>query len=363
MSVVDEIYQIFVEYYGEDNVDKQINSIDNSIKLDGERYNNCSIGDTIILVHWPTVTVTNEYGGHVDIWDLYSATVLSPEGKLKSNPFFNRSTYDSKQWLSDFLHSHVAGIHKTNLSLFVHSCLGTGPIRETIAKLQESQYTDMDIWRLYCWELDKYVRVESLIGGPYRKLQNIGIDNSGREVIMNAFLIAPTFPDLDGSRNKESIISLFKQFITKVLKDDILKFAYFEGTYKIASTYKDTVLTLSNAFIDMYNSSPALRKSVPKTELFGYNYIIETNIVDGTIYIKQNNTDVPIEGVLNTFMFRFKDKDVTLQIKGANQKYNVNKVFILNTYIIDFIIFTLLKYVNLFYGKSSDTINKKVRVI
>ena len=363
MSVVDEIYQIFVEYYGEDNVDKQINSIDNPIKLDGDRYNNCSIGDTIILVHWPTVTVTNEYGGHVDIWDLYSATVLSPEGKLRTNPFFNRSTYDSKQWLSDYLHSHVASIHKTDLSLFAHSCLGSGPIRATIEKLTEYLYTDMDIWRLYCWELDKYVRVESLIGGPYRKLQNIGINNSGRDVIMNEFLINPTFPDFDDPQNKELIISMFKQFITKVLKDNILRFAYFEGTYSIASTYKDTVLTLSNAFIDMYNSSPALRKSVPKTDLFGYTYIVETNIVDGNIYIKQGNNDVPIEGVLNTFMFRFKDKDVTLQIKGVTQKYDVSKVFILNTYIIDFIIFTLLKYVNLFYGKSSDTIDKKVRVI
>ena len=101
ISIIDNIYQQFIDYYGEDKVDLQTYT-PGTHHIDS--YTNISRGDKLIFVHWPTVTVTNEYDESIDIWDLYSITVVTPSGHLKGVPYFNRSTYDYIQWQSDYAH-------------------------------------------------------------------------------------------------------------------------------------------------------------------------------------------------------------------------------------------------------------------
>ena len=80
MAIVDEIYQQFIDYFGEDRVDLQRYS-PNTIKVDSYHSSNCSATDYIIVVHWPVVTVANEFDNTIDIWDLYSATIIATNGK------------------------------------------------------------------------------------------------------------------------------------------------------------------------------------------------------------------------------------------------------------------------------------------
>jgi hypothetical protein len=101
--LINDIYQQFIDYFGEDKVDLQkYNS--RAFKFAHDYSREVHTGDNVILVHWPTVTVTNEYDESVEIWDLYAATVISPSGVLVRGPIFNRSTYDNIQWQSDYAH-------------------------------------------------------------------------------------------------------------------------------------------------------------------------------------------------------------------------------------------------------------------
>ena len=102
-SIVNDIYQQFIDYFGEDRVDLQTYN-PRTFKLTSGYSCDCHNGDKIILVHWPELTVTNEYDESVVIWDLYAATVITPLGFLVGHPFFNRSTYDNIQWQSDYAH-------------------------------------------------------------------------------------------------------------------------------------------------------------------------------------------------------------------------------------------------------------------
>lgn len=358
MPRVDEVYQVFIDYFGEDRVDKQEYPSE-SIHL--EYTYNIHSGDSIILVHWPTVTVSNEYDGHIDIWDLYSATIVTPEGKMKEYPYFIRSTYDRAQWESSYIHSHIQSLNKSQLNKFKGSCLGSGPINATIGKLRTFPF-DSDIWRLYCWELDKYVAVESLNGGPYMRLQNVGVRNNATTG-SSSFYLQPKCP-----YDRVGINLCIRMLIEALLKNQTLKFAYSNGTFNIASPYVDAVLQISNTFIELYNelcrSKSHILEIVKKEELFDVGFIARMRIFNNVIYSnKSNSYNPPIEAAIGSSLFTFKGEEVKLKLKDFNQDYEANDVYLLDLNLVNYIITTLLKYINLCYGKPTNTINKEVRIV
>ena len=124
-----------------------------------------------ILIYFPTVTVTNEYDKSVEIQKLFAKVEIDVKGLLKSGITFNRGEYPLSQLLNKYMHSHIQDIEYSNLNRFKDSCLGSGPIRDTISTL----CVDYDPlrWQLFALELSKYVQVESIAGTPYKRLENI----------------------------------------------------------------------------------------------------------------------------------------------------------------------------------------------
>jgi type IV pilus assembly protein PilC len=59
MREIDAIYQVFKDYYGEDRTD---------LKLNNDTYE--------IYIHWPSVTITNEFDESTDINNLYAKEQL-----------------------------------------------------------------------------------------------------------------------------------------------------------------------------------------------------------------------------------------------------------------------------------------------
>lgn len=358
-TIIDNIYQQFKDYFGEDKVDLKHYSSD--IKLSHTWSYTPSVSDYVILVHWPVVTVTNEYDAHIDIWDLYSLTLITHDGKLCLPPQFIRTTYDRLQWNGDYMHSHISSIGKADLTRFHSSCLGSGPINKTIEKLKgnvariPNAYEDMDIWSLYCWELDKYVAVESIQGVPYKKMQHLG-EYTQEGIHYSAICLQPF------TSYSEDYLILLRRFVRHLIKSKVLKFAYFNGKYTLALNYVNTVLTLSNLFIDYYNSNKDIRDIYPKTDLFDKKFISQMYIKGGVVYPKDSSS-VPIDAVIGTTMLTFKRKKIELQLRDFHQKYDSSEVCLLNPILIDYIISLLLKYVNLKYGKTSNSTNKKCRVI
>ena len=192
-SIVNNIYQQFIDYFGEENVDIQ-NYRD--IRIDSYAACNCDSSDKIILVHWKDVTVTNEYDDSVDIWDLYSATIIATNGKLRNNPLFNRSTYDNIQWISDYAHSHLSGINKSDIRKFRTSCLGSGPIDATIRKIFK-HYLEVDKLNAMGYERLKATSGEDLVAymtslDKFKELVNIEDENIQRQ-IPEVFMIIKTY--------------------------------------------------------------------------------------------------------------------------------------------------------------------------
>lgn len=140
-----KVCNLFKEYFGEDKVDIQNDKI---------------------IVWWPEVIVSNEYNKSCVIKDLYALVRICNDGTLSGSFRLNRSSYSYDQWKTKYCHSHVQRIYRSedNLTYWREPCLGSGPIRQTISSLQLD--FDEDVWRLFIFELDQYVRHESIEGVP-----------------------------------------------------------------------------------------------------------------------------------------------------------------------------------------------------
>lgn len=361
MNIINDIYQQFKDYFGEEKVDLQDFNSDSTILLPTESHietGTCKI----ILVHWPEVVISNEYDEHITIWNLYAAVVIRNNGMLATAPMFNRSTYDAAQWQSDYMHSHISTINKSHPQYFHYSCLGSGPIRGTIIRLEDNDYTDMDIWNLFCWELDKYVHVESLNGIPYHKMRTVGNTENSSSEYRNDYILIPSFSSaFYRSYNNDEVLYLVKATIKTLIENNVLKFTYVQGSYTLATDYITTILNISNAFIELYNKDRLLRSQYPKCDLFEFEFL-DTVIISGNSITSKSQNNIPIEIAAGITLFSFKGTPVTLKALGVSQDYSANDVNVINLRIIDYIIYLILKYVNAKYGKQSDTSNKKTRI-
>ena len=213
---INEIFQIFKDCYGEDKVDIQLNiplercisllydMLLSDFTLNSEHFislRNCTkdeIKDLItkykkdkdtciekfvavkcisvyIIIYFPKITVTNEFNESIDIEEVYIRVPVDCSGKLISSFEIIRTKYSYDQYASGYMHSHAySGISKTS-SDWRSMCLGSGPLVTTTHTLKNSY--DLDIWRLFCIELDEYLKVESVAGVPYIRMNRVGNNN------------------------------------------------------------------------------------------------------------------------------------------------------------------------------------------
>lgn len=356
--LINDIYQQFIDYFGEDKVDLQ-KYTSRAFKFAPDYSREVHTGDNVILVHWPTVTVTNEYDESVEIWDLYAATVISPSGVLVRGPIFNRSTYDNIQWQSDYAHSHLSGINKSNIREFRRSCLGSGPINGTIHRLSEDghDHEDLDIWNLYIWELDKYVHVESISGVPYRKIRNIGTNN-GTSNSLRDFHVVCEISSLNSNIPK----AIIKDIANILLENKVFSFNYYQGHYSIGMPFVDAVMKASNTFIEYYNSHPEFRKKYKKEQLFT-KLVLQKLVLKGDMFYEKDNYNVPIEAIVNTELFTFKGHPVQLALRDFHAEYTAGEVIVINIEILSYIVYSMLKYINVKYGRTEDNIAEKARIV
>lgn len=352
-KIIEDIYNVFKEYYGEDKTDLQ--TVESN-------YN--------ILVHWPEVTVANEYNESIVIWHLYSKIIINPSGKLLSQPAFNRTEYNEMQWYSDYAHSHLPGINKVDIRSWRTSCLGEGPINNTIAKLRAStwteyvygdgdniehnysgttMYTDMQVWQLFCWELDKYVHIESVEGGPYRRLKNVGLQNNKNSTVHSLRII--TVPP-----SNQAYVVLIKKFVKHLLSLNLLEFSYSNGNYTIGWSFTDTVLNISNCFIEWFNlaNNNSLRKDYDMRAMLRNEFLKKAFIstdsliyeVERTHYGSNNN----LHSNIGEELFIFKGKPVHFTINTCNL-LSTTPYLILHPEVISFILYKILRFLNTYYGK------------
>lgn len=317
-----------------------------------------------ILVHFPIVKITNENDKFVYANHMYAKICVSYNGSMISRFTLNRAEYSYDHISSDYMHSHISGIPLNNFTNFLSPCLGSGPIRSTISNLNREY--DEDLWGLFCLELDKYIHTESIAGGPYRRLENIYTNNNStsRLLLSTDFKVVKRLIN-SNSFNKD----MCKVFTRYLLMSKKLKFAYNSEGYSIGMSFRDYIITVSNAFIDWYNE--AFNNGV---YTYSLEDLIRHNIVNkykitSTKIIKEVSTRGTNYSIYNgKKVCTFKGKDVLVKITDNINTEDVNTSILLNSDIALYILTKILYILNYKYGKQESTqeenrTNKKSKIL
>ena len=299
-----------------------------------------------ILVHFPHVRVTNEHDRFVDINHLWAKVGIKASGAGIGYFGVNRSEYELSHMKADYMHSHVNGIPFGRFTEFESPCLGSGPIRSTVATLAVGY--DEAIWQLFCLELDKYVRVESISGVPYRYLEKIGkydttigeTDFSMKSTAFNAYSIIFSKEDM-------------KDFVRYLIRNKKLKFNFIRGNYGLAMSYLDYRILISNEFIKWYNPRYNLGASTASyNDLIMKGILRECIINNGKIqYFKET---VRSGGNYSEYegaeVCVFKGRPITIHIVDSSTNA-LNKTVLINAGIAEEIAKAVLTIVNYKYGR------------
>lgn len=333
---VEDVYDIFKTFFGEEKIDLQEDTAENIQK---------------IIVHFPKVTVTNEYDKSIDITELWVKVKISKEGFIVGTFEMIRSEYTLEQILSGYCHSHVSSVNEFNIDSWKKPCLGTGPIKDTITSL--SCNFSKELWELFCYELSKYITVESVSGGPYIRLENVGFKSNN--------VVTLPFRERAVILNYKTEYAVIKKFIYYIVDKKPFNFNFINNSYGIALSNKELLIVLSNLFIEYYNSLSKKDKESLDTLLFTY-ILGKGKFINGILYYESNNFSNNAINLLsneNTFILTFKGKDIKLSIIKPENKVDPNIFIFLNPEIVQLIMCRILILINDKYENNITTSSAK----
>lgn len=162
--------QYFKEYFGE-------NRVDIIETIDTRSYTN-------VYIWFPKETISNDKGQKHTIYDLYIVVKFIDSSFMDMKTI--RTSFTLAELYSGYSHSHSLSKPYINTGATVRTytggrfcCLGTGPLSQLIGKT-----VDSNALMSLCIYIEKWVRWESLEGGPYSRMEQIG----------NVGLKTPVFP-------------------------------------------------------------------------------------------------------------------------------------------------------------------------
>lgn len=354
-----EVYDVFKNYFSEEHVDIQGFMSDEDIKffyadslIEDGKYEIDNLEDyrpvldsPFILVWWPNVTVTNEYDKSIDIQDLYCKIPLTYTGRIYSQILFNRATYTKVQYMCNYLHSHVNGVNKQYPDQFSSCCLGRGPLKDTIYSIKNMRSFDETIWMEFCRELDLYVRVESVEGVPYKKLEQVTLTNKlykcTVEIPNNISYQLQSFNTLLG-------MEFLKDFIKYYVKNGHFQVMYLDGFYTIAMDSYEVILDMSNSFIKYFNTY--YKGSINNiTPLINNNQIlVKVKAKDGNLYWESDNYQSYFEPDTSIPVCTFKGEAKYIHIIDEGNDKSED-ILILSPEICSYIICQIINLINLKY--------------
>lgn len=305
-----------------------------------------------LYIRFPKVTVTNEDDKSVDIDELYVLVIINGDGTLKKDFSMVRSSYPIIQWLSHYSHSHLPSLSISHAPHFDYPCLGSGPLGPTQNNLKYG--FNINMWGLFAFELEKYVTQESLLGGPYIKLESIGKSSKATEIkLCYRNTLDFSCDNID-----------FRDFLISYCKHTNLNVSYKEGQYNLGITDVNFVISLSDYFVKWYNNKVAegiyyttLNRLIDKNIL--NKVIIDGNKVYSNAIIQNIDSIQSLEGshiamsINSNEDFIFKGKPVTLHIDGNLNIKSKNYTLLLNTNICSYMLTKILEVINNKYGTSN----------
>lgn len=313
-----------------------------------------------IIVYYPEAIVENEDGQRHTIYEFYTKVIVDGNGLFHRGPFFNRTHYTAVEFEQNYMHSHVSNIPKSNFMEWQRGCLGSGPISQTIAHLTVTNAWDQ--WMLFAVQLDQYVHVESLQGIPYHHLSSLG-RNSRRTQYKENAIIHCTLPltsrfSFCDKFTRENFVE-FAQYFCDNFRNSGLFIQYMGQHYVWGSSFIETVVTISNYFIEWFNNMK-ITGNIEATyqELLRYG-ILRQSIQRGETLVTEIDTsdrlrlDYSNYGGKYVCTFKGKRKLITIIEPEVNTDIVEdipNSLKLLNTYMVQSIIDSILTTINLHYG-------------
>lgn len=370
IAKVYKIYDIFIEQFGEENVDIQdiipcptrvlVNTEDTEEQQKKQimtyfnvHFSSCPCN---IYVHWKSVRIINEYNKSTDIQDLWAKVSVYYNGCIVDRFTLNRSTYSYEQFKSNYMHSHIERIPYNSFTIFQRPCTGRGPINNTIESL--TRHYDEDLWGLFCCELNNFVSVESVQGIPYHRLENIGdgdkqtlVYSSSRPIILK--YLCPNYR------------AAWKDFIRYVLESKKLLFSYHNGNYELGFSYAKCTIIMSDLFIEWYNKKSKKYSMSKPNSLLQDHILVQGYYSKGCIYTISENSDRDLSNYVRHIgkkVLTFKGKDVLLDIVNLPQTKVAYNIY-LGAPLINLFITILLKILNYRYGKPITYTNKTEYIV
>lgn len=365
-----EIFRVFSEYFGEDKVDLQ------GYRTKAEFTNYVLRGMTprealctsvknnvpcfTLLVWFPEVRITNENNKFTYVKDLYVKIFIDISGQLSGKFYINRATYTHAQLRCRYIHSHVPGLDTINPASFKTPCTGEGPINNTISSL--NMVYDIDLWQLFCSELEDFVQTESIAGIPYKRLESLGGEVTGGNsngfsyVMFNNeawYRFSDDVPIIDVRH--EFILD----FVRYLLKSKVLPMEYSNGTYSIGMSPVQATILISNKFIEWFNKENNIyRKSITEEDLISYKVLTRAIVAEDSIYKPTADLNISdINAVEGCYICNFKEKTITITVL-PEESSNRNLSLILCQKIMDNIVTAICKVVNFRYGRSTEQESK-----
>ena len=307
-----------------------------------------------IIVHFPEVTITNEKGEFTKIKHLFARVKFYLDGRITSKGFkLNRSHYSYNHFINNYMHSHVHSIDKS-YGYFQECCRGTGPINTSIEVLKYD-YSEAQ-WMQFCWDLAKYVTIESLDGIPYHKL--VDADKSPYKGNKLDIYIKDTSVALRNIFYCDSCLlkvdRFWEHFVEYLIENRVLNFTWCNSQWVISDNYINCIKIVTEAFLNFYKQNISDLLSNPET-----NYKVD-DLIDSTILQKVvidptgiyevktiQNPDVDI--YRGSYILKFKGVDYYLEIDEPTNENKCN--VILSIKIYSKIIHSILTILNLNYNE------------
>lgn len=374
------VLEIFNNHFGEENVDTNIPKFEDlrnqGILTISSMLSRLSAfhSSVDIIVKFPEVTITNEKGNSVFVKNLFAKQTLlirydvnrEDSTCVLSNAFtLSRSHFYKSHILADYMHSHCNGLPLlTTSSPWLSCCLGSGPIRQTISTLC-TEY-DLNVWQLYCFELESYVQTESLTGGPWRRMSNITSIPYSENPRINKYFTVFNWP------TKITFKPLFRDFIEYFVRHTNIPFCYDNKSYMIAMPYLDFALTVSNKFIEWLNlgSNPyRYNEMLHELSTCGAlsNYLIRDNKIEEPTSGRRSISDA--NSIIGRSLFTFKGSPVIVEVE-EDLNNTCTTTTLLSNEILGYIATLLTKSINYYYGNkfyenssSENSINRKYRFL
>lgn len=351
-----------IDFFGKEKVDTSTQQV--------------ATGVTKVIIHFPFVTVTNEFNESIDITDLFVAIHIDHLGRIcksngdrdsayhSPNHLINmvRTSYTRSQLLSRYSHSHLPA----EVATWNHPCLGKGPLNATIEALAVNQEELIENWTLFCFELNEYVQVESIAGTPYIRLKSVGAKKAEEAHVSNMKYYSMYMNRYgEGCYNRvkgdNAVLDRIK-LIEILLCSHKLKFNFIDGQYGIATSELDFILLIGEV-IEQFLAG----KGVSKEEFYNHtstitNKYLKLGFSSNMIrYVIKNDSLAIIDHGEDITSIIDRYRDTILTFKGIEYKLTVtnftletgNQLILPDRRTCGMIYKQIVKLINLIYGNKT----------